>query len=223
MTHETTRPPRVLLADDHELVRAGLQAQLQRLGSFETVHAWSRETLLRAAAIPPGCALALVDLNMPGMNGAEGVAALCEAHPNLPVIVITGAGRDDVLSQSRAWSQCTNICGVLHKTGQADALRGLIDIALTSPRATRKPVLLGTAEVPHVRTSALTQRQREVAMAAAGGMTNQQIAAALALTEGTVKNHLQTVFRLLGVSNRTQLALRAHALDLDERPESAGD
>lgn len=211
MRCDTARTRRVLLADDHELVRAGLHAQLQRLGQFETVHAWSRASLLRAAAIPPGCDLALVDLHMPGMNGAEGIAALCAAHPALPVIVVTGVGSDEMLAQARAWSDCPNVRGVLHKTGQVGALRELIDLALacTTPVApTQLPPSVLIHPADHEK---LTPRQQEVALAAAAGMTNHQIGHALHLSEGTVKNHMKTVFRVLGVSNRTQLALRMRA------------
>lgn len=213
MTQERRPPPtRVLLADDHELVRAGMEAQLRLLGQFDIVHAWSRDTLLRAAATPPGCELALVDLDMPGMHGADGIVALCTAHPRLPVIVVSGASNLSALSHG--WRQCANVRGVLHKSGRAEALRAAIDLARaggSTPLAVTPPLPSPAAMALACRPG-LTPRQLEVAQAAAHGLTNQQIAVTLQLGEGTVKNHLQAAFRLLGVSNRTQLALRLQAL-----------
>lgn len=215
MSPAAARPPRVLLADDHELVRAGMEAQLRLLGQFEIVRAWCRDTLLRAAATPPGCALALVDLDMPGMNGADGIVALCTAHPTLPVIVVTGS--HDVQALSHGWQHCDNVYAVLLKSGRAEALRAAIDGALAGvpPPAALVPPLPPKNDALAVWRR-LTPRQHEVALAAARGLSNQQIATALRLSEGTVKNHLKVTFRRLGVSNRTQLALRLQVPASDE-------
>ena len=206
------RPRRLLLADDHELVRAGIEAQLQLLGRFETVHAWNQETLMRGASVPPGCDLALVDLNMPGMRGTAGILELCAAHPALPVLIVTG--RYDQWALAKNWRHCPNVRGVVHKGAGVEPLRAAIDLALDNPLMAWLPT--GAVAMPTERVESaaapLTLRQREVARAAIDGLSNREIAVMLGLTEGTVKNHLHHVFRVLGVSNRTQLASRLRTM-----------
>lgn len=202
--HATT--PRILLADDHEIVRAGLAAQLGSLGDYEFVHAWSLDTLLAAAGAPRGCELAIVDVYMPGMGDGQGIAAVCAAHPHLPLIILSGAVSLPHLSQ---WQRWPNVQGIFHKSGPIDELRSAIDLALQGKNAAAVSAPPPVTELYRSRAglNALPARQLQVARAAASGASNKQIAADLGLTEGTVKQYLKEVFRALGVSNRTQLAL----------------
>ena len=199
-------PQRILLADDHEIVRDGLAAQLRMLGDFEIVHAWSLATLLAAAAAPPGCDLAVVDVHMPGMDAGLGLGALCAANPALPVIVITGAA---TLPHAGEWRRWPSVRGIVHKSSPMTQLRAAVDLALARVPATDAGLTVppslpwGDADA----LNALSPRLAQVAQAVAQGLSNQQAAEALGLSEGTVKQYLKDIFRTLGVANRTQLTL----------------
>ncbi|WP_051237316.1 response regulator transcription factor [Ottowia thiooxydans] len=197
-------PARILLADDHEIVRDGLAAHLRMLGDFEIVHAWSLATLLAAAA-PPGCDLAVVDVHMPGMDGGQGLAALCSAYPALPLIILSGAA---TLPHAGEWQCWPSVRAIIHKSSPMSQLRAAVDLALARAPAAPPPLPgpWGDADA----LSALSPRLAQVAQAVAQGFSNQQIADALGLSEGTVKQYLKDIFRSLGVTNRTQLALLLH-------------
>lgn len=197
---------RILLADDHELVRVGLVAQISALGQYEFVHAWSLDSLLAAAARPPDCQLAIVDVYMPGMQGGVGLKRLCTAHPHLPLIIISGAA---TLPHASQWQRWPSVRAILHKSGPIEQLRAAIDLALAGaspqPAMPELPGSGGWGDAGALRK--LSARHVRVARAAASGASNKQIAADLGLSEGSVKQYLKDVFRELGVVNRTQLAL----------------
>lgn len=199
-----SRPTRILLADDHEIVRDGLAAHLNALGEFDIVHAWSLSTLLAAAAAPPGCALAIVDVHMPGMEAGQGLTALCAARPDLPLIIISGAA---VLPHIGEWQRWPSVRAIVHKSSPMGELRAAVDLTLArvpAPVSQPAPVAIwGDGEA----LRSLSPRLAQVAQAVAQGLSNQQVAATLGLSEGTVKQYLKDVFRALGVTNRTQLAL----------------
>ncbi|WP_186764675.1 response regulator transcription factor [Comamonas flocculans] len=201
-----TTPIRILLADDHEIVRVGLAAQLGLLGCYEFVHAWSLTTLLQAAAQPPGCDLAIVDVYMPGMGAGQGLASLCEAHPHLPLIILSGASTLPHASQWRRWP---SVRAILHKSGPLDGLRAAIDLALAGAAPSPASIALPAPDVwGHLDAlAALSARVARVARLAAQGLSNAQIAGELGLSEGSVKQYLKQAFRELGVMNRTQLSL----------------
>ncbi|MBH1964066.1 MAG: response regulator transcription factor [Comamonadaceae bacterium] len=199
-----TAPARILLADDHEIVRDGLAAHLRMLGDFEIVHAWNLSTLL-ASAGPPGCDLAIVDVHMPGMEGGQGLAALCVPHPALPVIIITGAA---ALPHAAEWRSWPNVRAIVHKSSPMAQLRAAVDLALA--RAPAVPTLMPEPWGDADALGTLSPRLTQVAQAVAQGLSNQQIAIALGLSEGTVKQYLKEIFRTLGVTSRTQLALLLH-------------
>jgi len=211
-------PARILLADDHEIVRDGLAAHLRLLGDFEIVHAWSLATLLAAAAAPPGCDLAVVDVHMPGMDGGQGLAALCAAQPALPLIVISGAA---TLPHAGQWQRWPSVRAIVHKSSPMAQLRAAVDLALArAPAAPTAPAPLPGPWGDADALRALSPRLAQVAQAVAQGLSNQQIAAALGLSEGTVKQYLKDIFRTLGVANRTQLALLLHGREPPLPPPS---
>ncbi|MET4576465.1 response regulator transcription factor [Ottowia thiooxydans] len=197
-------PARILLADDHEIVRDGLAAHLQMLGDFEIVHAWSLATLMAAAA-PPGCDLAVVDVHMPGMDGGQGLEALCGTYPTLPLIIISGAA---TLPHAAEWQRWSCVRAIIHKSSPMSQFRAAVDMALARVPAAPAPLPepWGDAEA----LSALSPRLAQVAQAVSQGLSNRQTATALGLSEGTVKQYLKEIFRTLGVANRTQLALLLH-------------
>lgn len=233
-------PVQLLIADDHPLIRSGMRSQIEPLGGegrfcvHEAGDAASvRTALSRAQARGQPVELALVDVMMPGMQGAASVLELAQSYPQVAFLVVTGLPVAQMLPMLRTQS---NIRGVLDKSHGAADLRRAIDLALAGvpvwPATDSSP--MGWQDAPFVTMNSiasradsmpgnghfslknepsdasqeLSPRQRDVALAVARGLTNAQIAAELGLTEGTVKAYLKDVFRILGASNRTQLALR---------------
>ena len=208
----TAEPVRLLLVDDHEMVRAGLRTFLGLQPDIEVVgEAGSGE---QALALLPRLApdIVLLDLVLPGMSGLDVVRRLRAAHPAVKVIVLTSyAGEESVLPAVRA-----GVAGYLLKdvgpAELADAVR-----AVHAGGASLDPGVAATVlrDVSAPRPAdALTPREREVLRLIARGHSNRLIARDLALSEKTVKAHVSAVLAKLGVADRTQAALYAVRHDL---------
>jgi NarL family two-component system response regulator LiaR len=208
----TAETVRLLLVDDHELVRAGLRTFLGLQPDIEVVgEAASGE---QALALVPRLApdIVLLDLVLPGLSGLEVVRRLRAAHPAVKVIVLTSyAGEESVLPAVRA-----GVAGYLLKdvgpAELADAVR-----AVHAGGASLDPGVAATVlrDVSAPRPAdALTPREREVLRLIARGRSNRLIARDLALSEKTVKAHVSAVLAKLGVTDRTQAALYAVRHDL---------
>lgn len=190
----------VLIADDHALVRDGMRGLIASLlGAVRCVEAADGEALLRAAERHPGARLALVDLNMPGMERGLGLATLARRHPALAVIVISALTSPDVV---RRTLEMPSVHAFVPKSAPSGQLRAAIEAALNGRRLPFAGRAAPVAEAP----GALTPRMEEVRQLLRQGMSNKQIARTLGISEGTVKNHLSEIFRVLQVSNRTQAA-----------------
>jgi len=197
---------RLLLVDDHEMVRTGLRTFLELQDDMSVVgEAGSgEEALVRVAALEPD--IVLLDLVLPGMTGVQTTQRLRAEHPEVKVVVLTSfSGQDAVLPAVRA-----GVAGYLLKdVGPAE----LAD-ALRSVHAGGSPLHPQVAAtVMHSVTDAardlLTPREREVLRLIARGLSNRLIARELVLSEKTVKAHVSAVLAKLGVADRTQAALHA--------------
>ena len=214
----TPRPnatTRLLLADDHPLIRSGMRAQLEPLGRFDIREAWDAASLraaLAGASADAPIDLALVDIMMPGMQGVASLLELCRSYPEVAVLVVTGLDPAPLMQACRTQA---NIRGLIDKGRSAAELRSVVDLALagvhvwpaTNPHAAMALATEAAKTDMHARFDGLSARQQQVAQCVARGLSNAQAAQALGLTESTVKAYLKDIFRALGVSNRTQLAL----------------
>ena len=205
---------RVLIADDHPLVRDALARTVRELDAHADVQqAGDFEALLRLALAAPAD-LALLDLNMPGMNGVTGLRRLREMLPTLPVVVASGqddaatiravlaAGAAGFIPKSERTEVLLNALRLVLAGGVYVPPRGLEDAAVVEPAA------LAAAAV-------LTPRQRDVLRALSRGQPNKLIARELGLTEGTVKIHIAAILRALQARNRTEAVVRAREIGLD--------
>jgi two-component system, NarL family, response regulator LiaR len=200
-------PLRLMLVDDHEMVRAGLRTFLGLQPDIEVVgEAGSGE---QALALVPGLApdIVLLDLVLPGMSGLDVVRRLRAAHPEVKVVVLTSyAGEDSVLPAVRA-----GVAGYLLKDvgpGElADALRAVHAGGASLGPAVAATVMSSVAAPDPA--GALTPREREVLRLIARGRSNRLIAHDLALSEKTVKVHVSAILSKLAVADRTQAALYA--------------
>jgi len=194
---------RILVADDHPIVRSGLTSVLSTQADFEVVGEASNgeEAIAAASRLMPD--LVLMDLRMPAKNGVDASAAILAERPSTRVVVLTTYASDgEVLRAIEAGA-----VGYLLKDVPHDELfRALRAVArgerYLAPVVTER--LLARWQQPTRVT--LTERELDVLRCVARGDGNKQIAAALGITEPTVKAHLVHIFDKLGVENRTAAA-----------------
>jgi DNA-binding NarL/FixJ family response regulator len=198
---------RVLLIDDHALVRAGLARLIASGEDMEVVGQAGDGSAGATLARELRPDVALVDLAMPGMDGIETTHRVLQASPDTSVVVVTAfSDRQQVLGALDAGAR-----GYLLKDAEPDELlRGIRAAARgespLDPRAAHAVLTRGTPEAG----STLTARERDVLRLVAEGLPNKQIARALGITEKTVKAHMTKIFAAIGVTDRTAAALWAH-------------
>ena len=198
---------RVLLADDHDVVRRGLTALLDGANGFAVVGAASdgAEAVALAAEHQPD--VVLMDLSMPGVDGIEATRRLLVDRPESRVVVLTSfSDRERILDALDAGA-----VGYLLKDAEPDELLRGIEAAARgeSPLAPKAARAVLTARAEGRPAAELTAREQEVLALLAEGLANKQIARRLGIAEKTVKAHLTSVFQSIGVTDRTQAALWA--------------
>ncbi|SDI33514.1 response regulator [Nonomuraea jiangxiensis] len=205
------RAVRVLLVDDQELMRQGLRKLLEIEEDIEVVGEAADGVAALAVAAGTRPDVALVDARMPRMDGVELIARLAAEQPSVVSIVLSTFDEDDyIFGALRAGA-----AGYLLKDCSPDELVAAIlrasrgETVLSSPVAAR--LVAGLRRTPVEGAfrgqELLSARELEVARMVAAGSANREIAARLFITEGTVKNHVSSVLRKLGLRDRTQLAL----------------
>jgi DNA-binding NarL/FixJ family response regulator len=198
---------RVLLAEDHAVVRTGL---LQLLGHVDDVRVvgaatGGEEAVALAATERPD--VVLMDLEMPDLDGIEATRRIRSADPSVNVVVLTAfSDRERILDAIDAGA-----VGYLLKDAEPDELiRGLEAAARgESPLAPKAAQALVAARAAEQTDPELTPREREVLALLADGLPNKLIARRLDISEKTVKAHLTNIFHRIGVTDRTQAALWA--------------
>lgn len=198
---------RLVVADDHHVVRTGLE---QLVGTFDDVElvgaaADGAEAAELCAATRPD--VALLDLEMPVVDGVEATRRIREASPTTTVVVFTSfSDRERILRALDAGA-----VGYVLKDAEPDELHRSLRAAARgeAPIDPKAAAELLAARTGHDRSDELTTREREVLGLVAGGLANKQIARRLGISEKTVKGHLTQVFQTIGVTDRTQAALWA--------------
>ncbi|MGH8121393.1 MAG: response regulator [Rudaea sp.] len=220
---------KILLADDHDLIRSGLRSELATLAAAtEFVEAWDATSLQEMLEQHRDLDLALVDLTMPGMRGAHTIAALRENHPTTPLIVLSGV---DAATEMHAVLRA-GAAGYIPKSSMAQIMLQAIRLVLAGGRYL-PPQLMSEIDSPvpaaavaeaepsrkHTpdldRLDLLSPRQKEVFALLARGLSNKLIARELHITEGTVKSHIATIFDVLHVHNRVSAVAEARMLTSD--------
>ena len=198
---------RVLLVDDHAVVRRGLADLLGAADGIEVVGAVEDGSQVVDAVLAHEPDIVLMDLSMPDVDGIEGTRRALAARPDTKVIVLTSFGET---ARIHAALEAGAVGYLLKDTEPEDIVKAVRDGAAggvpLSPRAARA-LLPGNR--PAARADALTAREREVLALVAAGLPNKSIARRLDISEKTVKAHLTRVFTVLGVGDRTSAALWA--------------
>ena len=203
----TVNKIKVLIADDHLVVREGLIVMLQSTDECEVVGQASNgeEAVLLAHKLQPD--VAIVDLQMPGMGGIEAIQRITQQTPKVKVIVLSTFDQDEYIYQS---VQGGAKGYVLKGTGLDELLdvvrsAAMGKLLLSSDIATK---LIGHISTPDLGLS-LTDREREVLKFLARGWRNREIAEHLCISERTVKNHVTNIITKLGVKSRTEAVSQA--------------
>ena len=207
-------PLRILIADDHPLFRKGMRAVLTDVPDFEVAGeaATGAEAVSMVERLGPD--VVLMDLRMPVMGGADAIAALRREFPGARVIVLTTFdGDEDIYRSLQAGAQ-----GYLLKDMFFEELEDAIRTVHAGGR--RIPGVVAERLAGRMGTSDLTGRELEVLEQIVLGHSNKEIAAALDISEATVKSHVNNILSKLGVADRTQAATTAIRRGLVRLPDA---
>jgi DNA-binding NarL/FixJ family response regulator len=206
---------RVVIADDHAVVRAGLTQLLATFDEVELVGAAADGAEAVALCAERDADVVLMDLEMPVLDGIEATRRIRDARPEVAVVVLTSfSDRDRILRALDAGA-----AGYLLKDAEPAELARAIEAAARGeapldPKAAR--ALLSARRTPSP-AEGLSERELEVLAMVAEGLPNKLIARDLAISEKTVKAHLTSVYRQIGVTDRTQAALWAQRHGIHRR------
>ena len=192
---------RLLLADDHALIRTALAALLELEDDFEVVAQVGRGDQVVAAALKANPDVALLDIEMPDMDGLAAAAARRQEVPGCRMIILTAFGRPGYLRRAME----AGVSGFVVKDAPAEQLADAVRRVHAGHRVV-DPALAAATLADGV--SPLTGRERDVLVAARDGATVADIAGKLFLSEGTVRNYLSAAIAKIGVRNRIE-AVRA--------------
>lgn len=206
-------PIRILLVDDHSVVKEGLRALLEQYGDMSVVGEASngQEALVEAERLQPD--LVLLDMKMPGMGGIDTISALKHRFPLVRVLVFTSFAEESQVRDAIGAGALGYLLKDALKEDLARAVRAVADgQAWLHPQAQRQ--MLSWLRRPPSPIDQLTARERDVLVLLAQGLNNKLIARSLGLSEGTIKGYVSQVLDKLGVNDRTQAALLAHKAGL---------
>jgi DNA-binding NarL/FixJ family response regulator len=203
---------KILLADDHNLVRDTIARFLGQLSNdIQVLHAATLPQALEIARRSEPLDIIILDLNMPGMNGLAGLKGMQGARAGVPVVILSGEIDPHTIRSALE----AGAAGFLPKTMRGAAMLGALRLVVSGERYVPDIVLSTVASTTEGQPSigralaALTPRERDVLRLLVEGLPNKEIAQRLKVEIVTVALHLRSIYRKLGVENRTQAARRA--------------
>jgi two-component system response regulator DevR len=211
---------RIIVVDDHEVVRLGLRALLERHPDFTVVDeaATAKEAVQKTLHLKPD--IVVMDVRLPGRSGIEACREISMQSPETKVIMLTSYAEDEMLFDAISAGACGY---VLKQIGSEDLIRALEAVgrgeALLDPAVTQRVfdrVRHAVRKEQEEAFAGLTGQEMRVLAQIAEGKTNREIAEALFLGEGTVRNYVSSILGKLNLSNRSEAAAYAVKHKLDE-------
>lgn len=202
---------RILLADDHEMVRIGVSAYLQAQPDMEVVAEAvnGQEAVDLALKLRPD--IILMDMVMPILNGAEATREIIKKWPEAIVMVVTSFIDDDKVYPALEAGAISYLLKTSKASHIADSIRKTLSgNAVLEPEVTNKMMLRMRQGTGHALHEDLTEREREVLLLIAEGKTNQEIADTLFIALKTAKTHVSNILSKLEVNDRTQAVIYAY-------------
>jgi DNA-binding NarL/FixJ family response regulator len=217
VTLDGARPIRVLLADDEQLIRAGIRLVLRHAGDIEVVAEASDGREAAELAVRHSVDVALMDIRMPGADGLAATEWIAERAPAVRVLILTTFGNDEYVGRALR----AGAAGFLLKDSGPEELIHAVRVvargqSILSPEITRRLIDRhvardgARAEAGRGLIATLTGREREVLVMIGTGLSNADIGKRLYLGEGSVKTYVSRVLSKLGCGNRVQAAILAH-------------
>jgi DNA-binding NarL/FixJ family response regulator len=210
---------RILLADDHPLFREGVKPVLLKLASqVKLIEANDYPSAFNAMHKRGNIDIALLDLYMPGMSGIEGITRFRATFPEVPIVVLSASEQVDEIHKLLS----IGVLGFITKSSPSDAILAALQQILAGeiyvpPSLLDQLIPDAAARSSNIYQNVLTKRQIQVLRELAKGYSNRQIGEMLEVTEGTVKLHVAAIFRLLKVTNRTELVLVFQKMGLHKK------
>lgn len=209
---QLTKSIRVLIVDDHDMLREGLTTFLRAYPDLELVGEASSgsESIRQCQELNPD--VVLMDLIMPEMGGVAAIQAIHQAQPHIRIVVLSSFGEDDLVRAAMQAGATSYLLKNVSANHLADAIRSSFSgLPTISPEIASK-LFTETVSRPTKTTELLSKRETEVLELIAGGKTNDEISLLLKLSKNTIKNHVSSVLSKLGAGNRTEAANMAHQM-----------
>jgi DNA-binding NarL/FixJ family response regulator len=202
---------RVLIADDHDLLRDTLVMFLEAQGGIETSIAANLSDACELIETQDRYDLVLLDLNMPGMNGLEGLKHAMTLNGGQRVALLSGQATREIAEQALE----AGAAGFVPKTLPAKSMVNAVKFMAMGEQYAPIDFMTAVDETPaHPLAQKLTPRELQVLRGLTEGKSNKQIARDLDITEPTIKLHMKTLYRKLDAANRTQAAMIAREAGL---------
>lgn len=202
---------KILVVDDHALVREGLAQVLQGLSTTETIEVLQAPHCARAfelAQVHPDLDLVLLDYHLPDMDGLAALTILGQRHPELPVVILSGSANPGIMHRALE----RGAAGFITKSGLSEDLLGALRRVLDGEVVSPEDFTMQFGQIPSgtaTQAPIFTTRQEEVLRLLQQGRSNREIGEALNLAEETIKSHVAVILRTLGVKTRLQAAMEA--------------
>lgn len=207
---------KILIADDHSIVREGLRTALDGLGEdIQLLEAATADEARQQLAAHPDTELVILDLHMPGSNGLDLISDLCNTYTGIPVAVLSAEENPQMIQQTID----RGAAGFIPKSSASRVMVSALQLILSGgvyipPNMIFDTQLQGGRPARTGASPDLTQRQQDVLVLLASGHSNKSIAKELGLSEHTIKIHITAILRALGVNNRTEAAVACMELGL---------